>query len=102
MYSETTGVQVPDIFIKGDKIFFKNLLSSTNSFTLLWRSSATLDILWFFYDIISFLIYQYLEWLTRRWTHSSLKKSGVSVFMIASINRNDNDSITVNNLNYKK
>ena len=45
MYSETTGVQVPDIFIKGDKIFFKNLLSSTNSFTLLWRSSATLDIL---------------------------------------------------------
>ena len=29
------------LFIKGDKIFFKNLLSSTGSFTPLWRSSAT-------------------------------------------------------------
>ena len=28
-------------FIKGDKIFFQNLLSSTGSFTPLWRSSAT-------------------------------------------------------------
>ena len=28
-------------FIKGDKIFFQNLLSSTGNFTPLWRSSAT-------------------------------------------------------------
>ena len=28
-------------FLKGDKIFFKNLLSSTGSFTPLWHSLAT-------------------------------------------------------------